>query len=126
MREDNRNFGRIGRPKEKYIVDLGNLLFVCLGALSIVMTGLYLKYKLKPATIVEHTRLLSITEVEKQYKVEVLMPTPRELQEWCARRGASIKIDGELGNNTEYWMEWVYCMQQASKHNYTVEKEFWR
>jgi hypothetical protein len=126
MREDNRNFGRIGRPKEKYIVDLGNLLFVCLGALSIVMTGLYLKYKLKPATIVEHTRLLSITEVEKQYDIEVLMPIGIELQDWCIRRGANIRRDGIVGPNTIGAMDWVRSQQEASRHNYTVEKEFWR
>jgi hypothetical protein len=128
MNKYNGNFGKIGRRDEKKCIDSSNFLMVCVGILSVVVTGLYLKYKLTPidAPVVfeERAELLSVEDIESQYNIQVLMPTPLQLQEWCARKGASIEIDGELGNDTEYWMNWVYCMQQAAEHNYIEEKEF--
>jgi len=127
MKKYGGHFGKIGRVEKKD--GLGTFICVCVGILAIICVGLYVRAlsKLEPFTFVEDTQLLSITEIENQYNVEVLMPSPRELQEWCVRRGApNVPIDDELGDLTEAGMDWVRCRQEASKHNYIVEKEFWQ
>lgn len=84
----------------------------------------------------ECVELLTIEDVESQYNIEVLMPTGRELQKWCLRRGGDIGprgTDGVIGPNTVNAMDWVRCQQEASRHypvfedpDIIIDKEFWR
>ena len=100
-------------------------LVVFIGIAFIVALGLHLN-RLSDVDDVKRAELLSVQELELKYNIEVLMPSPLELQEWCWRKGANLSLDNELGDETEDAMDLVRCQQEASKHNYEVEKEFWQ
>ena len=59
---------------------------------------------------------VSVEDLEYFLGIEVIMPTIRELQEWCARHDVNVPIDGFGGTLTDDGMDQVRCTQEAIKH----------
>ena len=64
---------------------------------------------------------LTILEIESRFNIELMMPSPLELQQLANRRGADIAEDDIWGKETEKALDKIRCNQEASKYDWMYE-----